>query len=152
MALLIEKNELMDIKKQLQEIYATETRLTEESSWIWLVHTAILFIALMYAPISGAMKIAIYVSVTGIISAIDMHRRKVVLDNARANVYLRGIFYLQREKDTASADEKELAEFTELSSEDPIEAYPQFKYSKANKFVLIFSWVISVVILGLVGF
>lgn len=142
----------MDIKKQLQEIYATETRLTEESTWTWLVHSTVLFVALIFAPISGAMKIAIYVSVTAIYSAIDMHRRNIVLDNARTNIYLRGMFYLQREKDTAIADEKELAEFTELASEDPIEAYPQFKYTKFAKFFLIFLWVLTVCILGLVSF
>ena len=141
----------MDIKKQLQEIYATETRLNEEHGWIWAVHSIILFVALLYAPISGAIKIVIYVSVHGIISAIDMHRRKVVIDNARANVYLRGIFYLQREEDTATADEKELAEFTELSSEDPMEAYPKFKYGLVNKSFLIFGWLVSIGILGLVA-
>ena len=141
----------MDIKKQLQEIYASETRLTEEHGWIWAVHSIILFVALLYAPISGAIKIVIYVSVTGIISAIDMHRRKVVIDNARANVYLRGIFYLQREEDTAKADEKELAEFTELSSEDPMEAYPQFKFNVVAKSFLIFGWLVSIGILGLVA-
>ncbi len=141
----------MDIKQQLQEIYATETRLTEESSWISVVHSIILFLALLYAPLSGAIKVIIFVSVTGIISAIDMHRRKVVIDNARANVYLRGIFYLQREKDTATADDKELVEFTELTSEDPMEAYPQFKYGLANKSFLIFGWLVSIGILGLVA-
>tara|TARA_B100001057_G_scaffold345428_1_gene346525 strand:- start:602 stop:1030 length:429 start_codon:yes stop_codon:yes gene_type:complete len=141
----------MDIKQQLQEIYATETRLTEESSWISVVHSIILFLALLYAPLSGAIKVIIFVSVTGIISAIDMHRRKVVIDNARANVYLRGIFYLQREKDTATADEKELVEFTELTSEDPMEAYPQFKYGLVNKSFLIFGWLVSIGILGLVA-
>ena len=141
----------MDIKQQLQEIIATETRLTEESSWISVVHSIILFLALLYAPLSGAIKVIIFVSVTGIISAIDMHRRKVVIDNARANVYLRGIFYLQREKDTATADEKELAEFTELTSEDSMEAYPQFKYGLVNKSFLIFGWLVSIGILGLVA-
>ena len=141
----------MDIKQQLQEIIASETRLTEESSWISVVHSIILFLALLYAPLSGAIKIVIFVSVTGIISAIDIHRRKVVIDNAKANVYLRGIFYLQREKDTATADEKELAEFTELTSEDPMEAYPQFKYGLVNKSFLIFGWVVSIGILGLVA-
>ena len=141
----------MDIKQQLQEIYATETRLTEESSWISVVHSIILFLALLYAPLSGAIKVIIFVSVTGIISAIDIHRRKVVIDNAKANVYLRGIFYLQREKDTATADEKELVEFTELTSEDPMEAYPQFKYGLVNKSFLIFGWLVSIGILGLVS-
>ena len=141
----------MDIKQQLQEIYATETRLTEESSWISVVHSIILFLALLYAPLSGAIKVIIFVSVTGIISAIDIHRRKVVIDNAKANVYLRGIFYLQREKDTATADEKELAEFTELTSEDPMKAYPQFKYGLVNKSFLIFGWLVSIGILGLVA-
>ena len=142
----------MEIKQQLQEIYATETRITEESAWNTAIHLLILFVALMFAPISGPMKIVIYTSITAIVGAIDQHRRKVVLDNARANVYLRGIFYLQREKDTATADEKELAEFTELTSEDPMVAYPQFKYNKANKFFLICSWVISVLVLGLFSF
>tara|TARA_R100001443_G_scaffold110599_1_gene122690 strand:+ start:211 stop:639 length:429 start_codon:yes stop_codon:yes gene_type:complete len=142
----------MDIKKQLQEIYATETRITEESAWNTAIHLLILFVAILFAPISGPMKIVIYTSITAIVGAIDQHRRKVVLDNARANVYLRGIFYLQREEDTATADEKELAEFMELTSEDPMEAYPQFKFNKANKFFLISSWVISVLVLGLFSF
>ena len=136
----------MDIKKQLQEIYATETRVTEEDSWNTAVHLLILFVALLFAPVSGAIKIVIYTSVTAIVGAINKHSRKVVLDNARTNVYLRGIFYLQRENDSVTADQKELAEFEELASEDPMKANPTLKYT--NAFLSLISLCINLPIIN----
>ena len=49
------------------------------------------------------------------------------------------------------ANISEIEEFDELNLKDPLEVHPQYKYTTAKKFMLIFSWLVSVTILGVTG-
>ena len=141
----------MKINEQLIETYAHETHLVHQSMWNNAVHLLILFIALLFAPISGAIKIVIYTSITAIVGAIESNAKKHQTENVRTNIYLRALFYLQRDKEVSVANISEIEEFDELNLKDPLEVHPQYKYTTAKKFMLIFSWLVSVTILGVTG-
>ena len=141
----------MKINEQLIEIYAQESNLVQQSLWNNAVHLIILFVALLFAPISGALKIVIYASITAIVGAVEQNAKKQKMESLRTNLYLRGLFYLQRDKDVETANSSELEEFKKLNEKDPLEVYPQFKYTTASKVVLIFTWIFSITILGVSG-
>ena len=61
----------MQIKDQLIETYAIEKSIQQQNLWNTSIHLLLLFVALLFTPLSGAMKIVIYVAVTSIVGAID---------------------------------------------------------------------------------
>ena len=141
----------MKINEQLIESYATEKSIGEQNTWNTTIHVAILFIALCFTPISGALKIVIYISVYAIVGAIDSHSRNRTAESLRTNLYLRSIFYLQNEKDSERAKEIELKEWRELNEKDPLEAVPSAKFTTSAKVILVFTYLVSIVILGVTG-
>lgn len=145
------QDDKIKINEQLVEAYAHETHLVQQSMWSNAVHLIILFIALLFAPLSGALKIVIYTSITAIIGAIESNTRKHQMESLRTNIYLRALFYLQRDKEPSVANISELEEFNELNAKDPLKVHPQFKYTNASKFLFVFTWIISVTILGVTG-
>lgn len=138
----------MQIKDQLIETYAIEKSIQQQNLWNTSIHLLLLFTALLFAPISGSMKIVIYVGVTSIVGAIDNHSRNRTAEVLRTNLYLRGLFYLNREKNAENADQIEMDEHMQLNQKDPSEVFPQHNFTTPAKVVLIFTWIVSITVLG----
>tara|TARA_B110000908_G_C9906663_1_gene293431 strand:+ start:62 stop:493 length:432 start_codon:yes stop_codon:yes gene_type:complete len=139
----------MQIKDQLIETYAIEKSIQQQNLWNTSIHLLLLFVALLFTPLSGAMKIVIYVAVTSIVGAIDNHSRNRTAEVLRTNLYLRGLFYLNREKDIEQADQIEMEEHMQLNEKDPSEVFPQHNFTSGAKFILVFTWFISITVLGI---
>jgi len=141
----------MKINEQLIESYAIEKSIGEQNTWNTTIHLFILFFALCFAPLSGAVKIVIYILIYAVVGAIDNHSRNRTAETLRTNLYLRSIFYLQNEKDPERAKEMELEEWRELNEKDPLEAVPSAKFTTSAKVILVFTYLVSIVILGVTG-
>ena len=142
----------MKINQQLSELHALAEGIDKSNLWNVSITLIVLFIALCFAPISIFLKIIIYSSVSAVVGAIDNASRKQALADLKTQLYLRGLYYLYREGDLETSDKKELEELEELNKQHPLELYPQHDFNGAAKTFLVFSWVVSLIILGFSGY